>query len=206
MNMVEHEFKCFPIPIDKIYYKFIVDGEWYTSDEDKTERDDNGNVNNVLMDTECVISIDDYDTGMEGSDEIIINHHDLDATSEFTSISHPNSDTIWEEIEQVVEGNVCSGQTIEGEEEDEEEDYDVNSGLNSSVQITLKDSSSIAGSIHSRNISNSKKYICGNGNVNGSGGSASGSGNSSGFGGSNGIIGSDFIMSRIRSMFNKRDM
>lgn len=133
---IDKECGCFQatVPIinnvgsKKIYYKFIVDGEWYTSDEDHTERDEHGNVNNVL------ILLDNKEFSIEDSELIIIS--DSDRSSEFTSISHPNSETRWEEIE---EGGI-----------DEEVD-DMDEDLTASVQITLKDNNSITGSIQSRN-------------------------------------------------------
>lgn len=138
---LDKELGCFQatVPIinnnkgnKKVYYKFIVDGAWYTSDEDHTERDEHGNVNNVL-----ILSSENKEFLIEDSELIIIS--DSDRSSEFTSISHPNSETRWEEIE---EGGI-----------DEEED-DMDDDLTASVQITLKDNNSITGSIQSRNGGN----------------------------------------------------
>lgn len=134
---------------------------------------------------------------MSNSEEVIINHPDLDTTSEFTSISHPSSENRWEEIEQTVNINSMEDNDILRNNNDNDDDYeyddDTNSGLNSSVQITLKDNSSITGSVQSRNaiIINSKNH--GNG-INLANNSA------------NNVSGNDSFMGRIRNIFHKKNI
>lgn len=146
---------------------------------------------------------------MSNSEEVIINNPDLDTTSEFTSISHPNSENRWEEIEQTV--SINSMENInksnndnnlikddgdyngDDDDDDDDDDYDeTNSALNSSVQITLKDNSSITGSVQSRNAIaiNSKNHGSG---INLSNNSA------------NNISGNDSFMGRIRNIFHKKN-
>lgn len=133
----------------KVYYKFIVDGEWYTSEEDTTESDEHGNVNNVVV-YHAGDGDGDGGSGDTDADAAVI-VHDSDGSSEFTSISHPNSETRWEEIQQEVEAANAAGD--EDAEGDEDED------LTSSVQITLKDTSSVTASIQSRTTPSTKLTV-----------------------------------------------
>ena len=142
----------------KVYYKFIVDGEWYTSEEDTTESDEHGNVNNVVVyhareaDGEGGSgsgSGSGSDSGDTDADAAVI-VHDSDGSSEFTSISHPDSETRWEEIQQEVEAT-----NADGDDEENGDDED----LTSSVQITLKDTSSVTASIQSRTAPSTKLTV-----------------------------------------------
>lgn len=138
----------------KVYYKFIVDGEWFTSEEDTTESDEHGNVNNVVMYQAGEgdgggSSGSGSGSGDTDTDAAVI-VHDSDGSSEFTSISHPNSETRWEEIQQEVEAT-----NADGDEEENGDDED----LTSSVQITLKDTSSVTASIQSRTAPSTKLAV-----------------------------------------------
>jgi hypothetical protein len=116
--------------IKKVYYKFIVDEEWLTSDNDKTEIDESGNLNNVI-----VLSID---KNKDGNESVVL-VRDSDGESAFTSISYPNEEQSNPEVNQL--------EKSETYEPYEEED------LVASVQITLADSSSVTGSIQSNQLS-----------------------------------------------------
>lgn len=122
------------IPVGKVYYKFIVDGEWCTSAADTTECDEHGNVNNVVV-------YEDADA--DGDAAVIV--HDSDGSSEFTSISHPASETRWEEVGQTPEAPDANDDLVE-----EADDGDGDDDLTSSVQITLRDTSSVTASVQSR--------------------------------------------------------
>lgn len=116
----------FCIPNKRIYYKFVVDEVWQISEYDKTEVDSMGNVNNVIIFDETVVS--------NNTD------HESDGASEFTSISYPNSDYIVPELDD----KEYYGNPIEDD-------------LQSSVQITIKDTSSVNCSIQSRNTTTGRE-------------------------------------------------
>ncbi|GMM30361.1 hypothetical protein DAMA08_031060 [Martiniozyma asiatica (nom. inval.)] len=102
--------------VDKIYYKFIVDNNWYISVADQIENDFSGFENNVIY-------LNDIYT------------EDDDKASEFTSISYPNSDHL-KQLANVISSPNSISSSIED--------------LSSSIQITLKDTSSVFESIKSK--------------------------------------------------------
>lgn len=145
-------------PTTKIYYKFIVDDEWCISEVDKTETDSSGNVNNV-MDVhlgECCT---------RDGEESVVFVRESDGESAYTSISYPeeqeggNGAMLASEVGAV--GN-CNG--VRNGEEPED--------LTSSVQITLGDSSSVCGSIHSRCTGTSTSLGAGSASANHAAGNA----------------------------------
>lgn len=130
----------------KIYYKFIINNEWKTSENDKIEIDDVGNSNNFI-----ILSNDNSED---------------DRFSEFTSISYPSSYN--KELEN---DGITTDESLHEfvQCKKEENPPEIEEDLTSSVQITLKDNSSVSGSIGcttSSLLSNSKNKL----NTGGSGG------------------------------------
>lgn len=108
-----------------------MDEEWFTSERDKTEIDQSGNLNNV-----ATLKIND------NGNESVVMIRDSDGESAFTSISYPNEVVILD-----------SEQELEPEPQLEAEaeavsDYD-DENMSASMQTTIKDSSSVNGSIPS---------------------------------------------------------
>ncbi|KAG7810430.1 hypothetical protein KL921_002925 [Ogataea angusta] len=66
--------KVVELPFEKIVFKFVVDNQWYTSENDKKEYDECGNLNNVLYPDD------------------LIRYDNEDGASEFTAISYPDAD------------------------------------------------------------------------------------------------------------------
>lgn len=129
--------RCFTGTVDidphdaqKVYYKFIVDDKWVASECDAIEVNESGILNNVIT-----------LKSSDNADESVVMIRDSDGESAFTSISYPN------------DGEVLESEAFEREQDQDVEpevdsDYD-DDHMNASTQITIKDSSSVNGSIPS---------------------------------------------------------